>query len=164
MSRATRRRDAAALGATFFSTVLFAVLFSKRAPASSTTPAPWQPPASSALPPPPTVPSVPTEQPKPRATPKTYKVQGLHRYEIVADLLPVDGVSIREAATKVLDSFRLDGAELKAVEPLERAGVGKVTRVTFTANSLINNEVPLDRQLSVAGVGSVWVVSIKDLT
>jgi hypothetical protein len=148
-----------------FSSALFAVLFGGRARGGSAPPLanPWQPSPSN-LPPVPTVPSVPTEPPKPRATPKTVKVQALHRYEVVADVLPVDGVSLRTAASKLLDALRLEDADLKGAEPLEREGVGKVTRVTFQVNSLINNEFPLDRQISTAGVGSVWIVSLKDVT
>lgn len=151
----------ATFGTLLFSSVVFAVLFGGRSRSALANP--WQP-APSTLPPVPTVPSVPTEPPKPRATPKVFAVQALHRYEVVADVLPVDGVSLTTAATKLLDSLRLDDAALKKIEPLERAGVGKVTRVTFQVNSLINNEFPLDRQISTAGVGSVWIVSIKDVT
>ncbi len=162
-----------------FSTALFAAAFSRR---STAVPPPWAPPAPSKLPPAPppattpqppqpqpsnvpTTPSVPTEQPRPRATPKTVKIQALHRYEVVADVLPVDGVSLRSAAMKILDSLRLDDPSLeRSPTTVDRPGVGEVTRVTFRVNSLIDNEFSLDRQLSTAGVGSVWVVSIKDVT
>lgn len=150
------------LASIIFSSALFAAAFSRRSGAAPLPP--WGPPAPSKLPNVPTVPTVPTEQPEPRATPKTAKVQALHRYEVVADVLPVKGVSLTTAATKILDSLRLDDPSLKGYKTVEREGVGEVTRVTFTVNSLINNEFPLERQLSTAGVGSVWVVSIKDVT
>lgn len=164
----------AALAPLIFSTVLFAALFNRR---SNASPPPYGPPAPSNLPPPPTdgdefyppgsiptAPTVPTEPPKPRATPKTAKVQALHRYEVVADVLPVKGVGLQSAASKILDSLRLEDPDVKGYKTVEREGVGKVTRVTFRVNSLINNEFPLDTQQSTAGVGSVWVVSIKDVT
>lgn len=151
----------ATLGTLLFSSVVFAVLFGGRSRSALANP--WQP-APSTLPPVPTVPSVPTEPPKPRATPKVVKVQALHRYEVVADVLPVDGVGLRAAAKQLLDSLRLDDPSVDGAAPVEREGVGKVTRVTLQVNSLINNEFPLDRQISTAGVGSVWIVSIKDVT
>jgi hypothetical protein len=166
-----------ALAPLVFSSFLFAALFGRRGRAALPPASPWGPPAPSNMPPPvtdgdefyppgsvPTVPSVPTEPPQPRATPKTVRVLALHRYEVVADLLPVDGVGLQSAAAKILDALRLDDSDLQSHKTVERAGVGKVTRVTFRVSSLINNEFPLDRQISTAGVGSVWVVSIKDIT
>jgi hypothetical protein len=148
------------LAGILFPTALFAAAFSKRTNASS--PPPWTPPAPSNLPPP-SVPSVPTEPPKPRAVPKTVKMLALHRYEIVADVLPVHGVSLITAARKILDSMRMDKPDLEGRDTVTREGVGEVTRVRFTANTLINNEIELDRQRSFAGVGSVWVVSCKEV-
>lgn len=151
------------LASLFFSSALFAAAFSSKSSKAAKPYGPPPPPAPSRLPFP-TTPTAPTEPPKPRATPETFKVQALHRYEVVADVLPVKGVGLTTAATKILDSLRLDDPSLKNYRTVDRAGVGEVTRVTFQVNSLINNEFPIDRQLSTAGVGSVWVVSIKDIT
>lgn len=133
-------------------------------------PQPYVPPPEQWTPPPmppgvvPTAPSVPTEPPKPRATPKTIKLTALHRYKVEADVLPVDGVGLKSAAEKILTALYLDDADLDNYRTVERAGVGEVTRVRFDVNSLINQEIALERQRSIAGVGSVWVISVKDIT
>jgi hypothetical protein len=121
------------------------------------------PPAPSSLPPVPSVPSVPTEQPKPRATPKQFAFTALHRYEIEADVLPVDGVGLATVASKALAHLRFEDGALKTYKTVQRAGVGEVTRVKFEANSIIHNRIDLDRQYSIAGVGSVWLVAAKEV-
>ena len=127
----------------------------KPSPSPSPSNLPWVPSA-------PTVPSVPTEQPRPRAPSQEFKFVALHRYEIVADVLPVDGVGLREVATRALVHLRFDDGALKTYKTVERAGV-EVTRVTFHANSIINNLIAIGRQYSIAGVGSVWLVSAKEV-
>lgn len=131
---------------------------------SSAAPAPTSPvvptPAPSNLP---SVPSVPTEQPKPRATPKEFAFTALHRYELEVDVLPVDGVGLQAVAKQALSQMRFDDGELKTYKTVQRAGVGSVTRVKFQANSITNSRIPIDRQLSIGGVGSVWLVAAKEV-
>lgn len=126
------------------------------------------PPTSPVVPPPapsnyPTVPSVPTEQPRPRAPAQEFKFVALHRYEIEADVLPVDGVGLSEVAQKALAHLRFDDGALKGYKTVQRDGVD-VTRVKFEANSIINNRIAFSRQYSIAGVGSVWLVSAKEVS
>lgn len=140
------------------SAVAAAALTARKSSAATTSQLPT--PAPSNLP---HVPSVPTEQPKPRATPKEFAFTALHRYDIEADVLPVDGVGLRAVATKALAHLYFDDASLKTYRSVQRPGVGEVTRVRFVANSLINNRVAFDRQIAIAGVGSVWLVSAKEV-
>lgn len=111
----------------------------------------------------PTVPRVPTEQPRPRAPAREYEFTALHRYDITADVLPVDGVGLTTVAKRALAHLHFDDASLKGYKTIERPGVGKVTRVRFHANALINNPVAFDREIGLAGVGSIWLVSAKEV-
>lgn len=112
---------------------------------------------------PPTSPSSPTEQPRPRAPSAEFHFTALNRYQIVADVLPVAGVGLVTVATKALAHLKFDGASLKSYKSVQREDVGEVTRVTFVANSIIDNTVSFDRQYSIGGVGSVWLVSAEEV-
>jgi hypothetical protein len=146
-----------------FSSALFAAAFSRR---SSAAPPPWTPPAPSKLPPFPTsTPHVPDPPwALPPIPPQTIAVKAGPRYEVVADVQGAQGVSLTSAAGKILDALQLDDPSLKGYKNLERPGVGEVTRVTLRVTPLVDNSFPLETKLQTPGVGSCWVVSIKDVT
>jgi hypothetical protein len=126
---------------------------------------PAAPPAWPTLPgiePVPSTPSVPTEPPRPRAKPPTFKFRALHRYEVVVDVLPVDGVSLQELAEKVIPYMRMTDPDVESRQPVQRNGK-PATRLKLTVNTLFQHEEPLDRERSFAGVGSIWIVSARDL-
>lgn len=144
---------------TVASSVLLAIL-TRRGVKSAAEGAPLPEPDASNIP---RQQTIPTERPKPRAAPREVKFIALSRYEIEADVLPVDGVGLRDVASKALAHLRFDDPTLKGYRTVDRPGVGKVTRVKFRANSLINNSIALDREYGIAGVGSVWLVAAKEL-
>lgn len=141
-------------------------------PLQPTTP---RAPAPSQLPPVdpnvPTAPSVPTEQPRPRSPAAEFKFTSLHRYELTVDVLPVDGVGLPTVAKQALATMRFDDPALKRYKTVKREVVSgavtkvvEVTQVVFQANAITNQTLPLDRQVSIAGVGSVWLVSAKEVS
>jgi hypothetical protein len=150
----------ASIASILVGTAAIAVITGRRSSAAAPTSPVLPTPAPSNIP---SVPSVPTEPPKPRATPKEFAFTALHRYELTVDVLPVDGVGLRTVATQALSQLSFDDGELKTYRTVDRAGVGEVTRVTFSANSLTHRRVPLDRQISIGGVGSVWLVAAKEV-
>jgi hypothetical protein len=110
----------------------------------------------------PSAPSVPTEPPRERARPKTVTFKALHRYEVTVDVLPVKGVSLRSLAEFVIPYLRMTDPDFAGTATVERNG-HQVTRVRMTVNSLFTHEEPIERERSFAGVGSIWIVSAKDL-
>jgi hypothetical protein len=134
------------------------VVSSNQAPDRLPEPRPPAPPSF----PHPTTPSVPTEAPKPRAAPKYFGFKALRSYDVVVDVLPVQGVDLREMATKMLPVMGLVSPDFHSSKPAIRDGVA-VSRVNMTVNSLLNRRVPMERQQSLAGVGSVWLVSAKEV-
>lgn len=158
----------AVLASLIFSSALFAAMFSKR---TSASPPPWSPPDGSQLPPmgppfpPGGVPAPPWALPAPVPTPPSMvAIKAGRRYEAVVDVQAADGVGLRSAATKIIDALKLDDPSLKGYKNVERPGVGEVTRVTLRVTSLIDNSFPLETRLQTPGVGSVWLVSVKDVT
>lgn len=146
-----------------FSSALFAAAFSKR---SSAAPPPWVPPAPSKLPPfpssPPSVPDPPWALPPP--VPQMIAVKAGRRYEVVADVQGADGVGLTTAAKKILEALQLDDPSLKGYKNVERPGAGEVTRVTLRVTPLVDGAFPIDTKMQTPGVGTCWVVSIKDVT
>jgi hypothetical protein len=109
----------------------------------------------------PTVPEVPTEPPKERAAPKTFKFKALHRYEVTVDALPVPGVSLRKLAEAVIPYMRMTDPDFSSTETVKRNG-HDATRVRMQVSSLFDHEEPLERERSFAGVGSIWLVRAVD--
>jgi hypothetical protein len=152
-----------------FSSALFAAAFSRRvSPAAP----PWTPPAPSNLPPPFPSPLPPLGVPAPPwalpplpppPPPKMIAVKAGHRYEVVADVQSAEGVSTSSAAKQILDALHLADPERKGYENVDRPGVGEVTRVKLRVTTLVDHSFPLDTLIRIAGVGSIWVVSIKDV-
>lgn len=100
--------------------------------------------------------------PLPRATPKTVRLEGLNRYELVADVLPVEGVSRSDFAEKALDFFGLTKPVFKGARDANHDG-WEVTRVTVQANAVASRVLELDRFYQIAGAGTAWVVSVRRL-
>lgn len=109
----------------------------------------------------PTITQVPTESPQPRATPKAAKFRALKRYEVTLDALPVTGVTLQFLVDSVLPYLRLVNPDFSSTEVVRR-NTFAATRVRFTASCLFNHDEALDRERSIAGVGSVWLVRIVD--
>jgi hypothetical protein len=136
----------------------------RRASATPTTP------PRSGLPPmpPPGAPpdpgySYPDVRPRPRATPKAFKFESLHRYEIVADVLPIQGVSTSDFAEKALEYFGMAKPTFSSAKDATRDG-WDVKRVKFSANVVTGRSVSLESFYSIAGAGTIWLVSAKDIT
>ena len=100
--------------------------------------------------------------PLPRAAPKTVRLEALNRYELVVDVLPVEGVSRSEFAEKALEFFGLTKPTLRGAKDANRDG-WEVTRVTLQANAVSPRVLELDRFYSIAGAGYIWVVSARRL-
>lgn len=124
------------------------------APTSNWTlaPSPPSPPGPAPMP----------SEPKPRATPKTVTLQALHKYEIVADVLPIEGVSKTDFAEKAIAFFGLSSPKFRDAKDAQHDG-WDVTRVTLQANNLSNRTVELDRFYKIAGAGTIWLVSARDV-
>jgi len=110
----------------------------------------------------PTVASVPTERPQPRAKPQAFKFRELKRYEVTVDALPVTGVTLQQLADQIIPYLRMASPDYDTTAVIERAG-HPATRVRFTASCLFAHSEALDRERSFAGVGSMWLVSARDL-
>lgn len=139
-----------------FSSVLFAAMFSRRT--SAATPA-RRFPAPSLLPP------LPPDPPwaLPPLPPQTVAVKAGHRYEVVADVQAAQGVGITSAADKIIQALKLDDPSVRGIKNLERPGVGTVTRATLRVTTLVDGVFPLEQKLQTPGVGSCWIVSIKEV-
>lgn len=151
------------LAPVIFSSVLFAAAFSRK---PSTGAPPWTPPAPTKLPPFPT--GMPKKVPDPPwalppLPPMMINVTAGHRYEVVADVQAAVGVGMTSAAGKILDALQLSDPSLKGFKNVERPGVGTCTRVTLQVTPLVDGSFPLDQKLSTPGIGSCWVVSIKEV-
>lgn len=132
------------------------------------------PPPRSGLPPlpgnvqPPGVPPdpdypYPDTRPRPRAPSSEVKLVSLHRYEFVADVLPVAGVDLEDFAKKAMVEFGLSDPDFDSAKPAERDG-WSVTRVKFKANVVTGRTIALNAFYSIQGAGTIWVVSVKDIT
>jgi hypothetical protein len=97
----------------------------------------------------------------PRATPKTVKTTALHRYRFVVDVLPVK--SLEDVAGRLLPRLGLAGLDVESTRDAMR-GTREVTRATLQANMLTPQTFELDREQSYAGIGSIWIVSVTDVT
>ena len=101
----------------------------------------------------------PTEPPKPRGKPKAINLRSMHQYELVIDVLPVGNLGDCIATFGKLYGLKMAGGELS--EGAERNG-HKTQRVKVTANAIIGRTIHLEREISFAGVGSIWFVSAVD--
>ncbi|MET0410233.1 MAG: hypothetical protein ABW217_03005 [Polyangiaceae bacterium] len=132
------------------------------APAPRAPDPPLPPPTKPSAPQPPRPDgSIPIDPPRPRSPAAEVVFKPLHQYDLVVDLLPVKGVGVQKLAAKALDHFGLTDASLKSHDDAQRDGV-EVTRVRFTANSLTQRSVLLNRYYAIEGAGAVWLVSAAD--
>lgn len=146
-------------------------------PAPSNIPSQRQPPfqpAPSTLPipgnmPPPPNPSPPwPEPPRPAVDgPRMVNIVQGRRYKVTADLKPAKGKGLSSAARGVMEAPRFAGrfadAERHDYFSRERPGVGDVTRVIFSVTPTVNDSFPLEYEIPVPGVASVWIVSIVEV-
>lgn len=105
-------------------------------------------------------PTIPTEPPRPRATPKTVTLTALHRYRLVVDVLAVN--SLKDVATRLLPKLGFAGVDLEDTADVKRNGID-VTRATLLANVLTTQVYELERENGFAGIGSLWLVSAKEV-
>jgi hypothetical protein len=111
----------------------------------------------------PSAPSVPTEPPKPRAAAKTVTLKALHRYELLVDVLPVGTLGIADMAG-LFPLVGLAGADVVDYYPARAQRNGHdVTRVKLEANVLVARSWQLERETAFAGLGSIWLVSAREI-
>lgn len=111
-----------------------------------------------------TEPTIPTEPPRPRATPNTITLEALHRYRLVVDVRAVH--SLRDVAVRLLPKLGFAGVDLEGTVDVKRDVSGKqidVTRATLQANILTTQVYELERENGFAGIGSLWLVSAKEV-
>lgn len=105
--------------------------------------------------------SIPIDPPRPRSPAAEVTFKALHRYELVVDLLPVEGVGLQKLAKRALEHFGFSDPSLKDHDDAIRDGV-EVTRVRFVANALTQRSISLNRYYAIEGAGAVWLVSATD--